>query len=104
MDWEQILVQGLMMVLPTLGGSIIGSIIGSYKSHNAKNRAIEDYNKISMKRDLREIHRRVCVERSGCTVEDKEDAEEIYTAYKALGGNGTGETLYREIMAAAVTG
>lgn len=104
MDITSLVIQAVSMLLPTLCGSVIGSVIGSYKSHNAKNKALEDYNRISMKRDLREIHKRVCVERSGCTVEDKEDAEEIYTAYKALGGNGTGETLYKEIMSAAVTG
>lgn len=104
MDFTSLVIQAVSMVLPTLLGSIIGSVIGSYKSHNEKTKALENYNRISMKRDLREIHKRVCVEKSGCSVEDKEDAEEIYTAYKALGGNGTGETLYKEIMRAAVTG
>ena len=36
------------------------------------------------------------IERGFCTIEDRNNLEYLYTPYKALGGNGTGETLYKK--------
>ena len=36
--------------------------------------------------------------RGYCTVEDRNNLEYLYNPYKALGGNGTGESLYRKCL------
>ena len=38
------------------------------------------------------------IERGYCTVEDRHNLEYLFKPYKALGGNGTGEALYRKCM------
>lgn len=103
MDVSQLVMQILTMLIPTLGGSLIGSLIGSYKSRSSKEKALYDYTRLSMKRDLRELHKRICIEQQVATIDDREDAEDIYKAYQALGGNGTCTTLYNEIMQRPIT-
>lgn len=52
---------------------------------------------------LADMHRRYVVDRAPCTPADKQEAEEVYTAYHGhLSGNGAGTRLYQEIMAAHV--
>lgn len=38
------------------------------------------------------------IERGFCTIEDRNNLEYLYTPYKALGGNGTGESLYQKCL------
>ena len=38
------------------------------------------------------------IARGYCTVEDRNNLEYLYRPYKALGGNGTGESLYRKCL------
>ena len=38
------------------------------------------------------------IDRGYCTIEDRNNLEYLYIPYKALGGNGTGESLYRKCM------
>lgn len=39
-----------------------------------------------------------------CTAEDRSNLEYLYTPYKALGGNGTGESLYKKCLELPLTG
>lgn len=52
----------------------------------------------TLKADLVDIHRRYVVEGEPCPVSEKDRCEETYMAYHALGGNGTGTELYRQVM------
>ena len=38
------------------------------------------------------------IEKGYCSLEDRENLEYLYEPYKALGGNGTGENLYRKCL------
>lgn len=38
------------------------------------------------------------ISRGYCSVEDRHNLEYMYRPYKALGGNGTGESLFRKCM------
>lgn len=53
-------------------------------------------------RELRQIHGEM-VDRGGvCDVDTKRTAEQIYSAYHSLGGNGTGTSMIRDIREAHI--
>ena len=41
--------------------------------------------------------------RGYCSIEDRNNLEYLYTPYKALGGNGTGESLYKKCLELPIT-
>ena len=43
------------------------------------------------------------IEQGFCTIEDRNNLEYLYTPYKALGGNGTGESLYKKCLELPLT-
>lgn len=45
----------------------------------------------------------IFIERGYCTIEDRNNLEYLYTPYKALGGNGTGESLYNKCLELPIT-
>lgn len=51
---------------------------------------------------LTDLHQRYVVSGEGCPVWVKDEAEGVYSAYHALGGNGVGTHLYEEIRDAPV--
>lgn len=99
MDITTMLLQSAFMIIPSALGGVIGAVGGIYKTQKAQ----KDANKLLIKMELRQLHKSVCVKREGCSIEDKDDATQLYNAYKALGGNGTGESMYKDIMATQVT-
>lgn len=48
-------------------------------------------------RELKNIHAEA-VAQEGLDVEDRRHLENVYSAYHAIGGNGTGTRLYEESM------
>ena len=57
-----------------------------------------------LRSQLVDMHHKYVVEGQPCSVDEHDNAEQVYKAYHALGGNGTGTHLYQEIMAAHVAG
>lgn len=43
------------------------------------------------------------LKRGWCSLEDRSNLEYLYTPYKALGGNGTGESLYKKCLELPLT-
>jgi hypothetical protein len=43
------------------------------------------------------------IDRGWCSINDRENLEYLYRPYKALGGNGTGESLYRQCLELPLT-
>lgn len=68
------------------------------RRHDEEMAALKEGMTCTLKADLVEMHRRYVVEGEPCAVSEKDRAEETYHAYHALGGNGTGTELYRQIM------
>lgn len=55
-----------------------------------------------MRLQLYEMHKRYVVDGLPMPYDEKERADSVYAVYHALGGNGSGTALYKEIMAAHV--
>lgn len=55
-----------------------------------------------LRQQLVDYHRDYVASGRACPVTIKEQATEVYEAYHALGGNGTGTRLWEEIMGAHV--
>lgn len=55
-----------------------------------------------LRQQLVDYHRQYVTSGGPCPVAIKEQATEVYEAYHALGGNGTGTQLWHEIMEAHV--
>ena len=51
-----------------------------------------------LRRELKIMHRQHVVKGTPISIDDKDEATEIYTAYHDLGGNGTGTHMYEELM------
>lgn len=100
---SQMIIQMLFMLIPTIVGSAIGSVSTYYKTSKKLTDDMRDANKLLIKMALRDIHKSVCIEGQPCSMDDKDDATQLYTLYKSLGGNGTGESMYQDIMKTKVT-
>lgn len=96
--------QAFMMLIPTVGGSLVGSLIGSVKSKSKQMKALQAGMRIEMRHRIREIYTSIYGEDGDgkCSIEDKENVQEIYEVYTELGGNGTTKKLYESIMNAGV--
>ena len=99
----QMILQSAMMVIPSLVGGIGGAVIGIWKTQKKKSETTTTSLKLLIKMELRDMHRKIVVEGAGCSLDDKDDASQLYEVYKSLGGNGTGESMYQDIMKAQIT-
>lgn len=79
-------------VISSLGGAFASYIILAFKTV----RAIKGAAKVILRREIREIHKAAL--NGQVDYGDIEDLEEIESFYKALGGNGTGEVLYKDTL------
>ena len=103
MEIDTLVLQSLFMVVPTVIGSAVGSLFTYFKTTKKQNDAIKTGMKLLIKTELRNMHTSICVNCEGCTIDDKADAGQLYEIYKGLGGNGTGVSMYEDIMQAKVT-
>lgn len=78
------------------------------REHDAKRDAEHEALCMGMREEMRAklyaMHERYVVHGGSMPYHEKERAENIFTVYHALGGNGTGEHVYRELMDAYVEG
>jgi hypothetical protein len=58
--------------------------------------------RVLLRARLIDIHEKYVVNDDDCPVDVKDEADEVYTAYHGLGGNGTGTHLHDEIMSAHI--
>lgn len=79
-------------------GALIGAVVASCKRRSAKGDAMEQGMRALMRQELIRLHKDYVVGLGYCPVMIKEHAGQVYRAYHALGGNGTGTQLYEEIL------
>lgn len=79
-------------------GALVGAVVASCKRRSAKGDAMEQGMRALMRQELITLHKDYVVDLGYCPVMIKEHAGQVYRAYHALGGNGTGTQLYEEIL------
>lgn len=106
---QQLVVTALTSVVSIAVGWAMGGVKGAARGRAEQERHERD-ERDQTRRILRtllfcrlaDMHRRYVVDGTPCTPADKQEAEEVYTEYHDLGGNGSGSALYQEIMQAHV--
>lgn len=89
-------------ILSPLCAALITAIIAMRKRASSKDEAMELGMRALLRQQLIDYHREYVVEDKPCPVRIKEQATSVHDAYHALGGNGTGTQLWKEIMEAHV--
>lgn len=69
-----------------------------FKAQRKREDAMEEGIRAILHDRLFQAHR-YYMDRGFCTLEEKRNVEYLYKPYAALGGNGTGETIYEDVMA-----
>lgn len=89
-------------VLSPICALLVGALAGYAKAAKKTDKAMRDGMRVLLRQQLVDYHRAYVANGGPCPVTIKEQATEVYEAYHALGGNGTGTRLWDEIMAAHV--
>ena len=104
-----LLTQILSAVITSVAGLIVGIVSQKLRaSQHRENVALEMSDAmregmiVLLRQKLIDIHEKWVIRQGYVPVEIKRQADDIYTAYHTLGGNGTGTELRREILAAHV--
>lgn len=88
--------------LAPTGAAVVGYLLGKLNGVRMHDKAMEKGMRAILRQQLIDYHAQYVASGAGCPVSVKEQATNIYEAYHALGGNGTGTRLWEEIMAAHV--
>lgn len=80
----------------------VAYLIASLKAKNSYDEAMKQGMRALLRQQLINYHKEYVASGNPCPVRIKEQATAIYDAYHAIGGNGTGTQLWREIMDAHV--
>lgn len=79
-------------------GAITGYLGGRVKRLTARDRAIEEGVRCMLRAEISRKYERYVVDGRPLTTEVRRELDEEWHAYHdGLGGNGTGETMYREL-------
>lgn len=104
MPVEAILTQLVGWVVTSFLGACGGVLLTRARKSREEDAAMRDGMRSLLRSQLVEMHHKYVVEGQPCSVDEHDNAEQVYKAYHALGGNGTGTHLYQEIMSAHVAG
>lgn len=98
---EQIAYIAVTAAVSSLVGALVAAVVsrvGKAASQSADEAGgIRDGMRALLWRELKNIHAEA-VAQEGLDVEDRRHLENVYSAYHAIGGNGTGTRLYEESM------
>lgn len=90
-------------LVPTILASILTYMVARTKEASKSSRAMEKGMRSILRRELKIMHRQHVIKGEPISIDDKDEATEIYTAYHDLGGNGTGTHMYHDIMELPIT-
>jgi hypothetical protein len=102
-DMDSLVAHVLAWVATTALGALAGFLVSLLRRQFGREKALAKGMSVLLRGRLVDIHRRYVVEGKPCTVDVKEEADEVYAAYHGLGGNGTGTHLHDEIMEAHIS-
>lgn len=90
-------------IVTTLLGGIVGFLTSFLRKSANRDKALTQGMRVLLRARLIDIHEKYVEHDELCPVNVKEEADEVYTAYHGLGGNGTGTHLHDEIMDAHIS-
>ena len=79
-------------------GYLVATNQAARKRDREHDKAMEQGMRALLRQQLITYHAEYVASGGPCPVQIKEQATSVYSAYHALGGNGTGTQLYQEIM------
>lgn len=100
---ESIVENVIRYLVPTVLASMLTYLVTRTKEASKSSRAMEKGMRSILRRELKIMHRRHVIKGEPISIDDKDEATEIYTAYHDLGGNGTGTHMYQDIMELPIT-
>ena len=97
-----LMLHAVQVLVPSILGVLAGWTATRWHGARRRESAMQDGMRILLRARLIDIHERYVEQGEACPVDAKEEADEAYHAYHALGGNGTGTHLHDEIMSAHI--
>lgn len=95
---EKIIPYVIGWMVPTLLGAALGYLMGKVKRLTARDKAIEEGMRVLLRAEISRKYERYVVDGKPMTIEVRRELEDEWHAYHdGLDGNGTGETMYREL-------
>lgn len=95
--------KSLGWIVTTVLAAIVSYLAARIKYTAKEDVAMKSGMRSMLRRELKIMHRQHVINGSPVSIDDKDEATEIYTAYHDLGGNGTGTRIYNEIMELPIT-
>lgn len=86
------------LVLAPLCAALFGALATQAKQLRSSDKAMRDGMRTLLRSSSLTYTTAMSLKAEPCPIEIKEQSTRIYEAYHALGGNGTGTRLYKEIM------
>ena len=83
--------------VPLVLGGVIGFLSTKMKSHNEKDKAIEEGLVALLRNELVRRYREY-KQKGEMSILDKENIEDMFNQYENLGGNGTVKKMYKELL------
>lgn len=99
---SQMLLTAIGWVLGPAFSALVTYVIMSRRGAKAVEEAMKKGLRALLRQQLIDYHREHVASGNPCPVRIKEQATAVHEAYVALGGNGTGTQLWKEIMEAHV--
>lgn len=103
MPWDVIIDNAIRYIVPTVLASVLTYTVTKTKEASKSSRAMEKGMRSILRREIKIMHRQHVIKGEPISIDDKDEATEIYTAYHDLGGNGTGTHMYHDIMELPIT-
>ena len=100
---EEVVENVIRYLVPTALASVLTYLVTRTKEASRSSRAMEQGMRSILRRELKIMHRKHVIKGDPISIDDKDEATEIYTAYHDLGGNGTGTHMYSDIMELPIT-
>ncbi len=87
----------LSQIVGIVVAGLAGWVAASAKQHSRYDKAMRDGMKSVLRKELVDAYDKYVADGCPMTVERRHELEEAYRSYRALGGNGTGEAMYKAI-------
>lgn len=87
-----------MQVVSIVVAGVCGFLAAQVKRMAARDRALYEGMKTMLRKEIIDSYERYFMHGEPLSYMRRDEIDRCYAAYKELGGNGTGETLYQKIL------